>query len=59
MYPPNPMSFQGDSGPYPLPPGPPPGIVVVMNTEQPPKKNGFLSGDFGNTVNYLFYFLPR
>ena len=54
MYPSNPISFQGGSGPYSLPPGPPPGTVVVMNTEQSPKKNGFLSGDLGNTVIHFF-----
>ena len=60
MYPPNQMSFQGGSGPYPPPPlagpppGPPPGSVAVVNTEQPPKKHGFLSGDLGNTVIYIF-----
>ena len=41
MYPPNPMPFQGGSGPYPFPPGPPPGIVVAMNAEQPQRRTDF------------------
>ncbi|KAF8802509.1 SH3-domain-containing protein [Phlegmacium glaucopus] len=57
MYPPNPMPSQGGPRPYlvghPGPPpqqGPPQGHVVVVNTEQPPKKQGLLSGNLGNTL---------
>jgi len=50
MYPPNSMPFQKGSYPPFQGPPPPPGPVVMVNPQNPPKKQGLLSGNLGNTL---------
>lgn len=54
MYPPNPVPFQRYPSQGPLPP---PGPVAVVNPEKPPKKQGLLGGNLGNTVKFVFLLL--